>query len=67
LPDNVAVRCKFDDKIGVWRCEHSGLFERPSTFVIIAGGLAIFAFGFFLGNLLPMRHVAALLSRRPAA
>src|SRR5574341_1443194 len=50
LPDNVAVRCKFDDHIGAWRCEHGGLFERPSTFVIIFGGLSLVAFGYFLGR-----------------
>jgi len=62
LPDDVAVRCRFDENLGVWRCAHGGFFEQPSTFVLIAGGLAIFAFGFFLGNILPLRQVTKLLT-----
>jgi len=71
LPDNVAVRCKFDDGIGAWRCEHGGLFERPSTFVIIFGGLTLVAFGYFLGRTQLLgqltRLVAAGASRSPIA
>lgn len=64
LPDNVAVRCRFDDRIGAWRCEHGGLFERPSTYVLIFGGLTLLTLGYFLGRTQLLGQVTKLIAGR---
>ena len=58
IPDNIPVRCKFDNAAGVWRCEHTGLFERTSTWVFFAGAVGILFAGYFLGRTDLLKAVA---------
>jgi hypothetical protein len=53
VPDNVAVRCRYDERIGTWRCGHGGLLEQPSTYVLALGAVLLLALGVTTGLLLP--------------
>jgi len=67
IPDDTAVRCKFDREIGGYRCSPIGLFETPTVFLLAAGGLALLAVGYTFGQTRFLQRFVEAFARTPRA